>query len=144
MTTKLTSMDKVVCRQLAARMNELLKPLAAEFNVQIRLGGGKYTEGSFSPKVEVAILNEDGQAETPDREAFRTYATMFGLDPSDLGKSFIAGGKTFVISGLKPNSYVRPILATCNGKPFKFPAEAVAKALGKPVPTVGIGTVAVA
>jgi hypothetical protein len=45
MTTKLTKMDKVVCRQLAARMTELLKPLAEEFNVQIRLGGGSWGKG---------------------------------------------------------------------------------------------------
>lgn len=132
---KLTTMDKQSCKTLATRMAELLKPLEAEFGVKVKLGGGKYSAGSYAPKVEVAVIDENGQAETPERESFRLCAVSFDLLPTDLDTTFVAAGKTYRISGLKPASYVRPILATdVRGKTFKFPADVVRNALGRPRP----------
>lgn len=54
-------------------------------------------------------------------------ASAYGLDPSDLGSTFVQNGKTFRVDGLNPRRYKYPISVTevKTGKKYKFREENV-------------------
>jgi hypothetical protein len=72
-------------------------------------------------------IGKDGGELTAAGKDFINYASMYGLEPSDLGKEFKSRGKTYRITGFKPRSHKYPILAVNvrTGKAFKFMVEDV-------------------
>lgn len=128
--SKITTFNPTVCKLLDQRIKDALAPLAAEFGVQIKIGGGSYLGGSYKPKFEVAVIAADGLAMTPEAEAFKQCAAMLGFKPDDLGRTFTSGGRTMTIIGYRPRAHARPIIAsTADGKTYVFPTDAVKRAL---------------
>lgn len=133
--SKITTFNPTVCKLLDQRIKDALAPLAAEFGVQIKIGGGSYLGGSYKPKFEVAVIAADGLAMTPEAEAFKQCAAMLGFKPDDLGRSFKANGRTFKITGYRPRAHRQPIMATTDdGKTYVFPVDAVKRALAVAAP----------
>jgi hypothetical protein len=63
-------------------------------------------------------------------EDFKRYASRYGLQATDLGRSFTQRRSTFTIVGLVPSRPKYPILVeNQNGKRYKFPASKVAALL---------------
>ena len=128
--SKITTFNPTICRLLDERIRAALAPLAEEFGVQIKIGGGSYLGGSYKPKFEVAVVAADGLAMTPEAEAFKQCAAMLGFKPDDLGRTFKSGGRTLKITGYRPRAHARPIMATTDdGKTYVFPTDAVKRAL---------------
>lgn len=124
----MSKITPTVCKLLDARIKAALGPLAEEFGVQIKIGGGSYLGGSYKPKFEIAAIAADGIAMTPEAEAFRQCATMLGLKPDDLGRTFTtAGRKTMKITGYRPRAHKHPVLAVCveDGKTYVFGLDTV-------------------
>jgi hypothetical protein len=105
--TDTITIDRMACRKIAARAQEALEAVAAEFGLTVTVGGGSYdpTTNSFRPKVEFAA------ADAAQRE-FEQYATLYDLSPDDFGRTFTSQGRTFTVAGVAPRSPKRPILAT--------------------------------
>lgn len=135
---RIEKMDPTTARLLAKRMEELLAPLAAEFGLKVQVGGGKYDEGSYSPKATLSVVAKDGTVLDPAAVAFKQYAPLIGMQGSDLGREFNLNGRTFRISGYKPASRKMPVLGVdvATGRSYKFPEDAVRRALGieRPAP----------
>lgn len=128
--SKLTKFDPATCRIVLDRIKAALAPLAAELGVEISTGGGKYEGDYFAPKLRLSIVGADGAVGSPEANAFRQLASLYGLKPDDLGKSFKSHGRKFTIAGLKTRAHARPVVAKGDdGKLYGFPVEAVKIAL---------------
>ena len=129
-------MDKIEAAKIMDRMLDALAHLETELGVKIVGKGGSFNADSVLVKFEVARLNEDGKAQTPERTAFLTMSKLFGLDPKDLDREFTTPQGTYVITGLMPSRHKFPICAEgakgrIIGKNFKFAEKTVKEALGK-------------
>jgi len=138
--TKLTKLDRGACHVLREAINEALSSIDFEnrYGVDINVGTMSYANtgaGPISTKLEIALLNADGKAETQQRIDFKKRANWFaGLAPTDLDREFTDfDGTRFKIVGLKPKSRKYPIVVEDmeNGKLFKFPAKRVSGALDR-------------
>ena len=79
--------------------------------------------GTGTLKVSFAHVTDEGVVETPERIAFIKNAFSYGLNPSDIDKTFIDGmGVAYKITGLKPRRHKYPVSGTrlSDGKPYKF------------------------
>lgn len=110
---------------LGREVEEALKIVAERHGLTCEIRGGTFDAGFFKPRVEFKTAGND-------RSEFDRYATLFGLEASDFGQTFINSGREFKVSGVAPRSTRRPILAieTRTGRTFKFEQSAVARALG--------------
>jgi hypothetical protein len=123
-------MDKVTTERIKARAIELLRPLEAEFGVNVAPRRGNYGQGHCMLQFEFAETGEDGVAQTRDVEAFKTLCLVYGLQPEDLGRKFVSNGEVFTVTGLNPKSRKYPVCAmrARDGKRFKF-SERIANVL---------------
>ena len=124
---KITSIDRATCANISKRIAAALAPLAEEFGLSITPGRGSFTATTFSLRLEVATKSTDGQVQSRETQAFAQHAHLFGLNPADLGRKFIASGREFVVSGLNTRARSKPVIATStsDGRQYKFAAETV-------------------
>jgi hypothetical protein len=109
---------------LGREVEEALRQVAERHGLQLDIRGGTFDSGSFKPRVEFKTA-------ASDRDEFARYATLYGLNADDFGRSFRNGGREFTVAGISPRSPRRPILAkSADGRTWKFPADAVVRALG--------------
>lgn len=127
--------DRTRVREIHQALAGVLKPLAEQLSLEIRLGGARYTAQDIQFKIEVFAPDSGG----PEAEQFRFYCRRYGLAPEDLGKEFTWGGRPFTLVGCKPRSTRFPLLGrSADGKTYKFPVD-VAKLIrpGTLVPSQG-------
>jgi len=128
---KFTSMQ----RKDVKRLQDELRPVIEKWAESVGLSGS-VARASFDPsggncsvKVEFALLDADGNAQTQERVDFERYASSYGLKKDDLDKTFKTfDGKEYRIVGLRRRARKRPILAESlrNGKSYIFGAQEVA------------------
>jgi len=120
-------LDQEEMTHLRRRLQEHLDILAKELGVRIAVGLATFTANNAIFKVEVAALQEDGTAVTRQAEHFQRLARTYGLEPTDLGRTFRDGAKVYKIVGARPRNREYPILAEEVGTRivFKFPANRV-------------------
>jgi len=131
MNMKIATIGRPELRTLSARVLELLAPLKDEFGIAVSLGAGTYGGTTGSVKIQMATINQDGQAETQEAQMFKLVAPSLGLKPEDLGRKFRTfGTKTFTLTGYNGKAVNYPLQAVDqNGKRFKFPIQQVVSAL---------------
>jgi hypothetical protein len=115
---------------LGREVEEALRAVAERHGLTVSVRGGTYDAGFFKPRVE---FKTDGS----DKQEFERYATMYGLQATDFGRTFTSQGREFKVAGIAPRSTRRPILATetRTGRTFKFEANAVVRSLA---PTIAV------
>jgi len=107
-----------------------LKAIAEKHGV--KLGGIRI---SFSPqnagfRFDLSTVSENGVVNDRYRQSFIANAFQYGLEASDLDKTFSYGGKTYTITGLNTRRHSRPIITKrSDGMGTVFPAAAVKTAL---------------
>ena len=117
---------------LRADITAALATVAKTHGITIATGRCTYTGQTATFKLDIGTISGDGVAVTKEAESFTRNAVIFGLLPEDLGKSFVSGGLSFVVAGLKPASTKYPILARReDGKVFKFGEDTVKRLLGR-------------
>jgi hypothetical protein len=130
--TKISKMDRTTANRLGEELEAAAQVIAAKYGLQAKRKSGKFDDGSFTGKIEFAIIGEGGLAETREVGDFKRYAEMYGLAADDLGREFTANGRRYKICGLAMSSRRLPILAsTADGKIYKFTADGVKKVLEK-------------
>lgn len=82
---------------------------------------------SFNIRFRVGIPMGDGEIFSPEKAMFEALAPLFGLEPSDYGRTFKSGGELHRIVGINPNRPKYPISTEriSDGRAFKMPAENV-------------------
>lgn len=123
-------MDKEKARAIAARMDELLRPLEQEFGVRARVRSGSLSEGVYQARVEIGKVDPEGKVACREAEDFKLLARAYGLDPQDQGKTFTNLGEEYRLIGIRRGAPKYPFLCerARDGKRFSFP-EAVARLL---------------
>ena len=122
--------DKPVLRSLRPELEQALADVCAKHGFTARIGSGSFSD--FECKFQL-ILELDGAGEAKaksDSSTFELYAKSYGLEPTDLGKTFMVNGSLYTITGVSPSRPKFPIDGTrSDGKKFKFPALTVKMAL---------------
>jgi len=124
--------DKTNLRALRPELEKALADVCAKHGITATIGSGSFTDLECKFKL---ILNLEGSGEaksTAKQADFERYAVLYGLEPTDFGKTFIVGGNSYTITGLSPNRPKFPIDGMRHdGRKFKFPVLTVKIALGK-------------
>jgi hypothetical protein len=124
-------MDRQKVKALREAMLEALKQLETDMSVEFTIDKISFNDNTASVKVEVSDVSENGEVYNKEAEDFKKFSLNYGLDPSNLGKSFCHGGKIFVITGLSTRKRKYPIMAkeVKTEKKYKFPAQIVCNSL---------------
>lgn len=113
-------------RTLANEVEAALQKLLADRGITVKYKGGSFTTNNATLKIEFATVSESGEVNTREASDFKALAKVYGLEPTDLGRTFTSGGVTYTITGLKSRSHRYPVLVKRNdGRTFKFPADRV-------------------
>lgn len=130
--SKIQRFDRPAVRTVRDAMEEALKKVSEEFGVAVTIGNASFTDNNVTFKVSAAVVDADGSAKTREAESFERLATMWGFEPSDLGRVFADRGRRYTIVGAKPTSQKYPILCRRDdGKVFKYPVPVVLRHLGR-------------
>jgi len=88
--------------------------------------------GPFTFSVDLAPV-VGGTVLSRERVDFQQLAALYGLRPEDLDARVNLNGTAYTIDGLLPRgSKFNVLLRAASGKRFKFAADAVRRALGRP------------
>lgn len=124
--------DRQTVRQYRQLMETVLKPLGEKLGVSISVGNASFTANNIRFKLEVAKVGDTGEVINKDAEAFSYNAVKYGLQPSDLNRTFRFQGTTYKIVGCRPRSWKNPILIEKAGRVYKMNAATVVWALNQP------------
>jgi len=124
-------MDRAKVKMLRVALENALKTVEENFNVKVNIGNGSYNDSNCSFKTEFADVSANGEVKSKEAEDFKLYATQFGLEPDDFGKTFTSNGSEFKITGLSTRKRKYPVLGTRveDGRKFKFAVDMVKYAL---------------
>jgi hypothetical protein len=128
--TKITQFNKASAGIVAERVTAALQTLAQDLGLVIKRGGGTFGDGTFTMKLEISVVGEDGKVASRAAETFKQLASLYGFKPDDLGKTFRSGGKEYTIAGLVTRKRMRPLIASCGGKEYCFAVEDVRRLMG--------------
>lgn len=133
MIGKIESFDPTICKSVSESVMEALKPLEESYGVTFQLGNGSYDSNSYKFRINCLKLSKDGEPICTEKEDFKKYCNLFGLEESDLGKTFKCRNNIYKLYGLKPRNRKYPVLAkdVMNGKIYKFSAYNVKSFLGR-------------
>jgi len=129
---KVAEWNRPEARRVTEEVNKALAEVGKELGINIvRKGNGTYDDSTFTFKVECALIGADGGVKSKTAEDFKKYATMYGLKPTDFGRTFkTRDGKEFTICGLNTKASKNTIHAkNVKGATFVFPSEQVKKHL---------------
>jgi len=124
-------MTKNEAKNILARIEAELPALGQKLGLKLTPGRASYGD-TVELKIEAAPILADGSAISKEAEDFKRYAMDYGLEPSDLGRTFDSNGWTFTLTGLRPGRPKFPLLARrSDGKIFKFPIERLARLMAE-------------
>lgn len=128
---KITVITPAVCRNLRPEVEAAVQAQVAEaYGMTAKVGNAKYTSGSVTFSVTLAVVSEDGTVRSPEAEAYTSFAGMYGLPVDGLNKTFRNRGQVFRVIGLNTRRGKYPVLVEdLQGKRYKYPAESVAALL---------------
>lgn len=109
----ITSFDRRNLPVLRAAMATALAAVEAQYGIKITVGNARFLPDNATFKIEMATIGQSGVANTREREAFKSQAVLYGLNPNDLDKTITYGfgGEQYTIIGLSPRRSKYPIVA---------------------------------
>lgn len=139
------SFDKATLKNISADISKALESVGVKYGIKIENGRCQYSDNNFTMKLEASRVNSDGTVETKEVSDFKKNCQHYGLKISDLGKTFVSNGQTYVLSGLNTRAKSMPIMGHRLGDPkaqYKFRESVVAKIKSNTVqqPTAQIDT----
>lgn len=130
---KTLSITKHEARLITDELRALLTPWAEARGLELKLGGGSFTNMSYKPRFELLVAaNADGKSKS--QIDFEMCANAFGLKASDYGQSYREGAHTFTVVGvnLKARGF-RIEVRRDDNKLFRASGQYVATMLQKEV-----------
>jgi len=124
-----------LCEHVRQEMLEACKAVAERHGLAVEGGdiGDVNLRHGFDIRFRVGIPLMDGALFEPEKAMFEVMADLYGLRPSDFGRTFSTGRETFRITAIHPNRPKYPISVERipDKRGFKFTAEDVALYLSK-------------
>ena len=119
---KISNIDSAALTVIRKALEPALQEIGEVYGLTVTTGRGSYGGETGTKTIELATLGENGEVESAQAKDFKKYASMVGLEPTDLGRRFVSNGEEFEVSGLKTRNRKYPVIATkvSNGKSFKF------------------------
>jgi len=129
----ITMIDRNFIRAFRAEAVAALQAVADKYGMSVEAeGGARFSASDLHMKFRIALRDaETGETPNADAKNFALYASMYGLEAGDLGRTFRSAGSVYKITGINPRRPQYPISATRepDGKKFKMPAHSVKQAL---------------
>ena len=122
--TKIERFSRSSAGDIRDQINAALAPVAKDLGIQLEVGNVVLGGSNATFRVEAAVLNDAGVAQTQEVRSFELYGEMYGLEKEDFGGTFTHRGDTFKLSGIKMKAPKFPIQATRlkDGKTYGFMA----------------------
>jgi hypothetical protein len=116
---KLTGKNAQIADEITAVLKKHSISLRS-YRVSIGIGG----EFSISMKCQdTKATDGDGEKTSPQREAYKRYASSYGYKPEWLGVEFIHNGRLFILEGFnmgKPKNFIS-MIEKSTGKRYMCP-----------------------
>jgi len=127
MAKKLRVIDRQTAIALGEEFEAAVQKIAKKHGLSIQLKSRKFGSGSFSAKLEAAVVSQGGVAETKEARAYAQLAGMKGFK-KNLGDTFTSRGVAYIVTGYNTRAHRMPIQAkrVGDGAGFKF-TESVVK-----------------
>ena len=127
MTAKIKQFNRTTLDLLRVELNEALKVVSEKFGVQAGVGNCRYDKQSATFKVELAVTNSTGIAQTKIVGEFLAVAEQLDLSKGDLYKEFSYLGETYKLIGYSRRSRTYPFIAerVRDGGKIKFSKEVI-------------------
>ena len=100
--------DKTNLKEMRGAINNALKSVSDDYNVELKIGRINFEPMGFSTKLEVSLV-VDGQVQTKEARDFESLAKMYDIK-FPLGFTFDSGARTYRVIGLKSRARKYPIL----------------------------------
>jgi len=124
--------DRPNLRSLRPELEKALADVCAKHGITATIGNGSFTEFECKFKLTLNLEGSNDAQTTLEKAQFGLCAKAYGLEPTDLGKTFMVNNNLYVITGINPNRPKFPISGVrSDGKKFKFPALTVKAALAR-------------
>lgn len=122
--------DKQLLEAFRKDFAEAMKPLEKKYNLSLKLGRITYGEDSFNGKLEAFDRSE---GESREAKEFQKHCTLYGLEPTDLGKTIVCDGDSFKIVGLNPSKrkYCIQAVRLKDNKSFGLTLQATKEGLAR-------------
>lgn len=124
------TIDRATLHVIQTRVLATVKALEAELGVTFSLGNGTYGSATGSVTLRMAVADSSGAAQSVPEAEFKRYATIYDLQPDDLGREFEVRGTVYTLIGAQPSARKYPLLGKRrDGTVFKFTAATVKASL---------------
>lgn len=99
-TMTIINMD--LLRIIDIELRAAAEAIAAKHGLTVKLSGGKFSPDNYKPGLEFMSPGETEGGFAKVEEMFRLYASLYGLKPEMLGKTFTIRGDTYRVIGASP------------------------------------------
>ena len=124
--SKVKEIDRNLIEKIRDEISHFLEPIGEKHGINLELGRCGYSSGNFTMKLEGSLVGDDGVVLTKEAEDFKKYAHWHGLEPEDLGKTFVHTNVVHTITGLRTRAKKYPItVVDAKGGEFNFGAGSV-------------------
>lgn len=115
------TLNKDECQFFRREIDACFKELLS-INIRAKLGNISFSPNYFKSTINGEIAsNSEGESINARQQAFKKYAHLYDLEPSDLNKHFKSRNYVFQIIGLSISRTKYPIVAKReDGRIFKF------------------------
>ena len=122
--TKIERFSRSSAGDIRDQINAALAPVAKDLGIQLEVGNVVLGGSNATFRVEAAVLNDAGVAQTQEVRSFELYGEMYGLEKEDFGGTFTHRGDTFELCGLNMKAPKYPIQAKRlrDGRVYRFVA----------------------
>jgi len=128
---KIEKFNKVNLKEIRAKALAALSDVEKEYGVSAEIGNCSYQDHEVTFKLKISLLDESG-TKKQDFKEFVLWASSYGLDVEDFGKTFIHRGLQVEIVGLNRRRWRYPIKAVgVDGISWFFSPKYILKVLGK-------------
>lgn len=122
----ITSFENGNIKRIREVVQEALSEIESKLNIELKMGGIKYSDYDFSVTLNGSVLLSNEEKEKKEKEDFALIAPNYGFRPEDYGKRFHQGTKTYTLYRFAPKNRKYPVLAQDEmGRQYKFSPASV-------------------
>lgn len=129
--TKIEGFNRQTVRLVQEGAVKALADYAKKLGLTVKAVGGSFDDNILTAKIQFTVTEREGQKVDPAADDFRKYATVYDLQPADLGRVFLMRGEEYTVAGLLMYKRSKPVLVTRSRdkKRFSMTPEDVARLL---------------